>query len=242
MNNIIKLVGVISTLSMMLMGCNNNKKPSEGDKSPTGTITPQEVKIACIGDSLTYGHAWHNESYPVYLQEKLKSDYKVENFGINGVSITGYGGSWNNYECRYLKQSELTRCIEYKPDIIFIMLGSNDANNWNSARTIYKDEYNALLDKLFDELGDIEIVIMTSLPTVDGNSFNIPSAKITNDVVPLQKEVADDYNLDIIDTNQYFRDKKGDEFKKLYRDDGVHLSIEGAKYLANYLADYIDNN
>lgn len=58
------------------------------------TVTARTYnKIACVGDSLTYGHSWHDESYPVYLQELLGSSVTVENFGKNGASVTGFNPS-----------------------------------------------------------------------------------------------------------------------------------------------------
>lgn len=46
-------------------------------------ITAREfTKIACVGDSLTYGHSWHDSSYPVYLASEL--GISVENCGVNG--------------------------------------------------------------------------------------------------------------------------------------------------------------
>ena len=35
--------------------------------------TRDKVKVACIGDSLTAGHTWSSEAYPVFLQEYLGS-------------------------------------------------------------------------------------------------------------------------------------------------------------------------
>ncbi|MBR5997182.1 MAG: hypothetical protein IK028_04070, partial [Bacilli bacterium] len=52
----------------------------------------KEYHIACVGDSLTAGHMWANKSYPTYLSNKVDGKYKVGNYGVNGISITGYGG------------------------------------------------------------------------------------------------------------------------------------------------------
>jgi hypothetical protein len=47
------------------------------------------VKVACVGDSITYGATSTNDqqNYPNYLQEMLGLDYHVLNAGISGYSI-----------------------------------------------------------------------------------------------------------------------------------------------------------
>ena len=47
------------------------------------------TKVACIGDSITWGFTllkpW-KQSYPALLQEKLGTEYKVGYFGYNDAS------------------------------------------------------------------------------------------------------------------------------------------------------------
>ena len=47
----------------------------------------KKYKIACVGDSLTAGHMWPNESYPTFLSKDVTANYEVGNFGVNGISI-----------------------------------------------------------------------------------------------------------------------------------------------------------
>ena len=52
--------------------------------------TPRKVKVACIGDSITYGAAIEDRehfAYPVQLQALLGGNYLVGNFGQNGATI-----------------------------------------------------------------------------------------------------------------------------------------------------------
>ena len=47
----------------------------------------RKIKVACIGDSITYGAAIEdrvNYSYPSQLQVLLGENYEVGNFGKNG--------------------------------------------------------------------------------------------------------------------------------------------------------------
>lgn len=50
-------------------------------------------KIACIGDSITWGFTLLNpwkQSYPALLQERLGTEYEVRNFGYNDAAYPAY--------------------------------------------------------------------------------------------------------------------------------------------------------
>ena len=77
---------------------------AEGNRIDYQIKVKEKFHVACVGDSLTAGHMWPNESYPSYLKEMIDPRYEVENCGVNGISITGWGGSWSDPEMRYIKQ------------------------------------------------------------------------------------------------------------------------------------------
>ncbi len=210
----------------------------EGDKNSPSLESwlfgkSRAKRIACIGDSLTYGHAWHDESYPVYLQSDLGYDYVVGNFGANGAQITGYGGLGENF--KYEKTGAYLDSIKFSPGIILIMLGTNDATGWDNAKNFYEAEFKKLISNYQKKFATSEIVIMTSPKTVDGNKFKIPNDTIKNEVNPIQRKIAKELGLKLIDLRNEFENySKG--YKTLLRDDdGVHLSIEGAKFVANFI-------
>ena len=52
------------------------------------------VRVACIGDSITYGAAIEdrdNQSYPAQLQRLLGDGYDVRNFGRNARTLSSKG-------------------------------------------------------------------------------------------------------------------------------------------------------
>ena len=54
----------------------------------------QKVKVACIGNSITYGAGIVNReknSYPAQLQVYLGDKYEVRNFGSNGATTLHKG-------------------------------------------------------------------------------------------------------------------------------------------------------
>ena len=50
----------------------------------------QRIKVACVGNSITYGTGLADratQSYPVQLQKLLGEHYEVENFGKPGATL-----------------------------------------------------------------------------------------------------------------------------------------------------------
>ena len=54
----------------------------------------QRTKVACVGNSITYGTGLSDrstQSYPVQLQKMLGNRYEVENFGKPGATLLNQG-------------------------------------------------------------------------------------------------------------------------------------------------------
>ena len=51
------------------------------------------AKVACVGDSITYGHGLNQstESYPVVLAARLGAGHTVQNFGVSGTTLLKNG-------------------------------------------------------------------------------------------------------------------------------------------------------
>ena len=128
------------------------RSPTHVHHTPTPTSSPMKkeekhqeeeeekdqrlpIKIACVGDSLTYGFgassASHN--YPSNLQNLLGGDFVVRDYGVDGVTAqkephTREGSYWDK---KFYKKSH-----DFLPDVVLIMLGTNDSKepNWNSKK------------------------------------------------------------------------------------------------------------
>ena len=77
------------------------------------------IKVACIGNSVTYGYSLKNpptESYPSQLQNLLKEKYEVKNFGHSGATLLRKGHN------PYYKTKEFSEAIQFIPDIAIIHL------------------------------------------------------------------------------------------------------------------------
>jgi len=120
------------------------------------------VKIACVGDSITMGigipaKARATRSYPALLESMLGTNrFEVQNFGSGGMimrkkergDVKPQNSYWNT---SFIKKDEI---INYKPDIIIIMLGSNDAaqDDRNPGRywvnlDLYLQSYRWMIEK-----------------------------------------------------------------------------------------------
>src|SRR5512138_1808239 len=82
------------------------------------------AKIACVGDSITAGYGLSNaaqQSYPAVLQSLLGSKHTVQNFGTSGCTLLKKGDQpyWND--------GNFGASDTFKPDVVIIMLGTNDA-------------------------------------------------------------------------------------------------------------------
>ncbi|MCI8361064.1 MAG: hypothetical protein HFE86_06990 [Clostridiales bacterium] len=100
-----------------------------------------KIKVACIGDSITEGDVGGGvvpaAAYPSQLQELLGDRYEVRNFGKCGICVS------KNANYSYWGLGELTTSQAYQPDIVIIMLGTNDAwsGNWSNVQNNFESDY-----------------------------------------------------------------------------------------------------
>lgn len=109
------------------------------------TVPP--VRVACVGNSITYGTGIANrdkDSYPAQLQAMLGNKYLVGNFGKPGATLLRHGHR------PYFKQQEFRDAMAFHADIAVIHLGINDTDprNWPNYRDEFVTDYLALIDSL----------------------------------------------------------------------------------------------
>ena len=197
--------------------------------------------VACCGDSLTAGHMWPGEAYPVYINDYANHTFNIVNCGENGRSITGYGGSWDNPSERFQKTSLYTKSLDAKPDVILLFLGTNDATGWANASELFEDQYKELIDAYKDLLGEnTKFIMVVSPPTQSPNNFGIPNDIIRDYVNPIQRSLAEEYGMEIIDLREMFEAKEGGYDSFIRPNDGVHLSKIGAQFVAEEIAKVLE--
>lgn len=122
-----------------------------------------KIRVACVGNSITYGLKLANpseESYPAQLQDLLGSRYEVGNFGKSGATLLFRG------HLPYINQVEFQNALRFKPNIVVIHLGINDTDprNWPNYRDDFVSDYLALIDSFTRVNPDARILLCRMTP------------------------------------------------------------------------------
>ncbi len=125
--------------------------------------TQRLIKVACIGNSVTYGYGHENPdstSYPSQLAVMLGDDYEVGNFGKSGATLLRKGHR------PYNEQEEFKKALEFAPDIAIIHLGLNDTDprNWKYYKREFISDYVTLIEAFEKVNPDVEIYICRMTP------------------------------------------------------------------------------
>ena len=112
---------------------------------PKKRVVP--VKVACIGNSVTYGTGLENpeaDSYPTQLQGLLGPGFEVGRFGKPGATLL------RRAYRPYMDQAEFKEALAFRPDIAVIHLGLNDTDPraWPAYRDDFMGDYLALIDSV----------------------------------------------------------------------------------------------
>lgn len=110
-----------------------------------GTQAASKIKVACVGNSVTYGYLLADRekyAYPAQLSRMLGDGYEVRNFGKSGATLLKKGHR------PYMKQPEFREALDFAPDWVIIHLGLNDTDprNWPNYRDEFIPDYLALID------------------------------------------------------------------------------------------------
>lgn len=128
----------------------------------------EKTKIACIGNSITYGYTLkHPEknSYPALLQEQMGDKYIVKNFGHSGATLMRKGYN------PYYKTKEFKAALAFAPDEAIICIGINDTDprTWPKYKDQFIPDYNWLIDTLKSVNPEMKVYICSLMPVFTGH-------------------------------------------------------------------------
>lgn len=193
---------------------------------PMKKAEKNQIKVACIGDSITYGCTvwnWRKNNYPTVLNKLLGEKYCVNNFGYTNRTAI------KSADYPYTKEKLYRQSLDFQPDIVVIMLGSNDSkeNNWNKEKFV-KDYCEIISSYLqLESSPKVYALIPPPLFEVRGKvMWRLRKDVMANEIDPAVKEVADKMGIRCIDMYSVFENKK-DLFS-----DGVHPNSRGSKLFA----------
>lgn len=193
---------------------------------PSSAFTSEvhPVKIACVGNSITYGANIlnrENNSYPAQLQNLLGDDFEVKNFGVSGRTLL------TNGDLPYTNTNEYTEALEYGADIVFIMLGTNDSKSQNREYlNEFVGDYKLLINSFKDKNEDARIMLLLPLSSFIADSAAIWDPVIVQQVIPKIQQVAFDLDVEVIDLYHLFVDQPN------LMPDKIHPSSLGATVIA----------
>ena len=197
-----------------------------GTSNTTGAKDGQ-IKVACIGDSITYGHGirnWPENNYPALLQALLGDGYHVNNYGVSSHAVQ------DTSDRPYRNLEHYQESLAYDADYVVFMMGSNDSKpeNWVDA-----DSFKADLLALLESYGDAEIILCT-LPSAfftEELTENVTShdiqPQIVDEIAQIIREVAVEKGYTLLDIHALTA-----ENRHWISADGVHPSNEGAMAIA----------
>ena len=143
-----------------------------------------------MGDSITLAALWTKgydgiaQTFEKYLKDEMgRASDTVINTAVSGATTTS---TLNNIEQRLEK---------YTPDVVSIMLGTNDAATGGLTADIYKKNLETIIEKIRNKNKDAVIILRTPTPMWNTGSreANIPQ------YIAKMKQVADEQNLIYID-------------------------------------------
>lgn len=211
------------------------------------SINFSDMKIACLGDSITSGSNMDNldnyqqYSYPSVLKNILNAK-EVYNLGIGGSS---YGRYWDKAFVDRYKE------IPQDANIILVMGGTNDgfaasqkemgSLSEKKPRTFYGD-VDELMRGLKENYPSAKIIFATPLPNVlhdylrNQRDYLLPQSAFAQAI----KELAAQYDIDVIDLyNSNILDTHDAQIISSYMPDGVHGNPAGYQVLAEHMASQI---
>lgn len=192
---------------------------------------PPPVRVACVGDSITYGDQIANrkrDAYPAVLERLSKGRVLTGNFGVNGATAIA--------TLPFRSWSDTTACQEalaFAPDVVVIMLGINDTAHPN-LHNRYPGDLRRLVER-FQGLASAPRLFLCTLTPIAGAPLNAPVNQLIRETLnPAIRAVAAQTGAAIIDISPVFANR-ADLFP-----DGLHPNADGAELIARTVLAALD--
>ncbi|MBP1761030.1 MAG: lipolytic enzyme [Firmicutes bacterium] len=168
----------------------------------------KELRIVCLGDSITYGWPWGPEvSWTTMLENVI--DAEVINRGIPGNTTSQM---MERFDKAVLKAN---------PTHLIIMGGINDI--------VWQESFDRIvwnLRAMAEKAAEHDIKVIFGMPTAVDDEY---IEKLTQRIRNWIKEYADQQGMPIIDFHMAFFSQNGQILTELLNADGAHPTKEGYK-------------
>jgi acyl-CoA thioesterase-1 len=211
MNNKMKLLALGNAVLIVLVGVETFALAM----MITESGQPGPIRVACVGDSITAG-----SEYSVDLWLLLGANYEVGNFGDSGATVSL---SSNN---PYMNTPALQAADQFKPNIVIIMLGTNDAyTDFEENSAAFVNDYVKLIMH-FQGLATKPKMWIVKPPPIFNNNASLSTEYFMKNVTPSIGQVASKTGVPVIDVYTPLANHPD------YFPDGIHPGNDGSRIIA----------
>jgi lysophospholipase L1-like esterase len=160
------------------------------------------------------------------LEEYAELNLKIYNKGISGNKVYQLAERWDK------------DCIELKPDVLSILIGVNDFwhklnGNYNGTIEIYRNDYNALIERTKQALPNVKLVIC--------EPYAVPGVKAVDDkwfpdfyeYQKAAREIAEKFGAIFVPFQKVYDEAIKRAPAAYWTADGVHAALPGAQLMAD---------
>ncbi len=191
-------------------------------------------RVVCIGDSITKNGYWKNNMYG-----NLSADrYEVIGLGVNGATGLATGID-QGHPWAYIDQPEYRQSLWYLPDVVVIMLGTNDSKEVNYSQMSQDNGAQYVADMValirsYQSLGTDPKIFLALPATVFKETGTIQNTPLEERIIPLLKQAAELTGVELIDVHAATAGAEEHFSDKVHPSDDV-----GRKMIADAVADAI---
>ena len=203
---------------------------------PLLATAQEKIKVACIGNSVTYGYGHKSPgetSYPTQLQKLLGEEYEVRNFGHSGATLLSKGHR------PYINLPEYTAALEFAPDIAVIHLGLNDTDprNWPNYRDEFYGDYMNIINALREANPEVNVYVCRMTPIFHWHRrFKSGTRDWYWQIQDVIEDIAEYGDFELIDLSRYLYNRPD------LMPDALHPDAQGAGIIAKQVFSAITEN